>query len=175
MSGGWVWDSDPEVVDWIPLCHASPAPPVLLDESLNGSTPVMSTVTDSTPSDSPTTDPPPSSGSSTALPESPGVGSDGQNVAAPGSGPPAGDSPGSSDVGTVVAYGALRQIFHENDLSGKVSLSDLLPDPDLYAVGALSDLRGEVTIVGGRTYLSYPLGPDSARTTRVRPAGRRPR
>jgi acetolactate decarboxylase len=35
-----------------------------------------------------------------------------------------------------------------------VSLSRLLPDDALYAVGALADMAGEVTVVGGEVYLS---------------------
>ncbi len=63
----------------------------------------------------------------------------------------------------VQAYGALRAMFHEDQTGPMVNLSQLLPAPDLYGVGALADLAGEVTIVGGKTYLSYPDG-DTART-----------
>ncbi len=55
-------------------------------------------------------------------------------------------------------YGALRAIFHEGALDAAVQLQALLPDERLYAVGALSGLRGEVTIVAGVPYASYPAG-----------------
>jgi rhodanese-related sulfurtransferase len=55
-------------------------------------------------------------------------------------------------------YGALRAIFHQGQTGTMVTLDKLLPNPNLYAVGALTELSGEVTIVGGKTYLSYPKG-----------------
>lgn len=64
-------------------------------------------------------------------------------------------------VGT---YGELRRIFHEQDDSSRVTLAELTPDRWLYAVGALSGLRGEITITAGRIYTAYPVSPDSSRT-----------
>ena len=61
-------------------------------------------------------------------------------------------------------YGTLRAMFHEGKTSEVVNLKSLLPDPDLYAVGALSELRGEITIVGGKVYLSYPEGTGDVRS-----------
>ena len=58
-------------------------------------------------------------------------------------------------------------MFHEGNTGSAVSLDSLLPSPDLYAVGALADLAGEVTILGGEAFLSYPDG-DATRTIRVR-------
>ncbi|HEX5041698.1 MAG TPA: acetolactate decarboxylase [Candidatus Polarisedimenticolaceae bacterium] len=57
--------------------------------------------------------------------------------------------------GQVRVDGALRAMMHEGKTGPAVKLSRLLPDDALYAVGALADMAGEVTIVGGRTYLSY--------------------
>ena len=65
--------------------------------------------------------------------------------------------------GEVQVHGALRAIFHDGQTGAMVSLETMLPDPGLYAVGALADLAGEITIVGGKLYLSYPAG-ESART-----------
>ena len=68
--------------------------------------------------------------------------------------------------GQVEVYGALRSMFHEGQTGPMVSLRTLLPNPDLYAVGALTELSGEITVLGGTTYLSYPDG-DTTRTERV--------
>jgi alpha-acetolactate decarboxylase len=66
--------------------------------------------------------------------------------------------------GEVQVAGALRVIVHEGETGAKIALDSLLPDPHLYAVGALVDLSGEVTVVGGTAYLSYPDGTDASRT-----------
>jgi acetolactate decarboxylase len=70
----------------------------------------------------------------------------------------------NAHAGEVETHGALRAIFHENDTGAKVTLDDLLPDPQLYAVGALTDLAGEITILGGKTFLSRPDGKGAAET-----------
>jgi acetolactate decarboxylase len=66
--------------------------------------------------------------------------------------------------GEVWVHGALRAMLHEGRTGAIVSLDSLLPNPDLYALGALADLAGEVTVVGGKAYLSYPDGADASRT-----------
>jgi hypothetical protein len=71
-------------------------------------------------------------------------------------------SAGSWD-GEVRAYGALRAMFHEGQTGATVTLDAILPNPNVYAVGALADLSGEVTVVGGKAYLAYPDGPNSTR------------
>jgi alpha-acetolactate decarboxylase len=65
--------------------------------------------------------------------------------------------------GEVRVHGSLRAMFHEGKTGATVTLGAMLPDGDLYAVGALADLAGEVTIVGGKVYLSYPDGEGLAR------------
>jgi len=55
-------------------------------------------------------------------------------------------------------------MLHEGKAGAVVALDSLLPNHELYAVGALADLSGEVTIVGGRVYLSYPDGSEDVRT-----------
>jgi acetolactate decarboxylase len=77
--------------------------------------------------------------------------------------PPVADQPGLWD-GQVQVRGALRAMFHEGQTGAMVSLDSLLPNPDLYAVGALTDLSGEVTVIGGRAYLAYPEEADAMRT-----------
>lgn len=65
---------------------------------------------------------------------------------------------------TVEVHGALRAMFHQGEIGEKVKLDALLPDADLYAVGALAELAGEITVIDGRAYLSYPEGEKQART-----------
>lgn len=66
--------------------------------------------------------------------------------------------------GGVQVRGALRAMFHEGQTGAMVTLDKMLPNPDLYAVGALADLSGEITIVGGKVFLAYPQGSDETRT-----------
>jgi alpha-acetolactate decarboxylase len=66
--------------------------------------------------------------------------------------------------GRVRVHGGLRAMFHEGQTGGHVTLATLLPNPNLYALGALADLSGEVTVVGGKAYLAYPDGADATRT-----------
>ena len=69
---------------------------------------------------------------------------------------------GASWDGEVQVHGALRAMFHQGETGKKVGMDALLPNPDLYALGALVDLSGEITVIGGKAYLSYPDG-DNAR------------
>lgn len=64
--------------------------------------------------------------------------------------------------GQVRVDGALRPMLHEGKTGPAVKLSRLLPDDALYAVGALAGLEGEVTIVGGKVYLSHGKGQQAA-------------
>ncbi len=66
--------------------------------------------------------------------------------------------------GRVRVYGSLREILHQGRTGATVTLAELLPDSDLYALGALAGLAGEITIIGGRAYLSYA---EDARRTRT--------
>ncbi len=61
----------------------------------------------------------------------------------------------------VDVYGSLQEIFMSGDLSAQVSLADLPLTTHTLGLGALSDLRGEVAITAGDTWLSYPDGPDA--------------
>ncbi len=49
-------------------------------------------------------------------------------------------------------------MMHDGQTSTVVRTSDVVPGPHTYAVGALSELRGEVTIVDDQVWLSYPHG-----------------
>ena len=63
--------------------------------------------------------------------------------------------------GEVQVDGTLRGMIHEGKTGPVVKLEGLLPDPALYAVGALAGMAGEVTIVAGKPYLSYGQGSDA--------------
>ena len=69
--------------------------------------------------------------------------------------------------GTVAVHGALRAMFHEGETDSMVGLESLLPDSNLYAIGALADLSGEVTVIAGRTYLAFPEAENAARTEMI--------
>ncbi len=66
----------------------------------------------------------------------------------------------------IKTYGALRGIFHQGQTGPQVQLSEVA-GPDVQAVGALSESRGEVTIVDGTIWLAYPDGKGSARVESV--------
>ena len=66
--------------------------------------------------------------------------------------------------GTVQVHGALRAMFHEGATGAAVSLDTMLPNPRLHALGALADLAGEITVLGGVAYLAYPIGAQETRT-----------
>ena len=73
---------------------------------------------------------------------------------------------GSEDPwsGEVQVHGALRAMFHQEQTGTMVTLDTMLPDPQLYAVGALADLAGEISVVGGKAYFSYPAAAEDTRT-----------
>lgn len=51
--------------------------------------------------------------------------------------------------------GALKNFMHENDLSAKIDLADLKERKDnLFALGALENLNGEILIYNGTPYIS---------------------
>lgn len=66
--------------------------------------------------------------------------------------------------GGIEIFGALRAMLHQDAVDEVVNLAALLPDSSLYAVGALSELRGEVTVVAGQPYYAYPEGEDGQRS-----------
>lgn len=61
----------------------------------------------------------------------------------------------------IAVHGSLRAIHHDGAIGPAVALDTLVPDDSLLAIGALEGLAGEITIVGGRTYLSRPDGDGS--------------
>lgn len=68
----------------------------------------------------------------------------------------------------VTSHGALRAVMHQRDFTPKVNLAAVLAQPHVFAVGALSGLRGEITIVDGVAWLAYPVAGDRARVERRR-------
>lgn len=58
----------------------------------------------------------------------------------------------------VKAYGSLRGMLHEGEVGAAVRLESLLPNERLYALGALEDLAGEITVLGGVAHLAFPEG-----------------
>lgn len=52
-------------------------------------------------------------------------------------------------------YGNLKSVFG-GDWTAVTALNDALPGPNAYGLGALSELRGEFLVVGGRAMLVYP-------------------
>jgi hypothetical protein len=65
--------------------------------------------------------------------------------------------------GVVTVHGELRAMMHEGRTAAAVALDTILPHPGRFAVGALADFSGEVTVLDGMAYLSRPDG-DSTRT-----------
>jgi acetolactate decarboxylase len=63
---------------------------------------------------------------------------------------------------TLRTYGSLRALTDEGRIGPSVWLSTLSNDPALVGLGSLSELRGEVLIVGGKVWLGYPTGPEGA-------------
>lgn len=51
-------------------------------------------------------------------------------------------------------FGSLRQIMHENDTSEKVRLNLMGPLNNVYGLGAVSSLNGEILILNGETYVT---------------------
>ncbi|MDD9941855.1 MAG: acetolactate decarboxylase [Myxococcales bacterium] len=55
----------------------------------------------------------------------------------------------------VELYGQIREILMEGRTEPRVELADLSLSPTTYGLGALSELRGEITIIDGQTWLAY--------------------
>lgn len=54
---------------------------------------------------------------------------------------------------TVTHYGAMRDIMHKGDISTKVKI-DTLDQVNLYGLGAVAQMQGEITVINGRTFVS---------------------
>ena len=61
----------------------------------------------------------------------------------------------STNIGyNVKHYGALKNIMHQGDLSSKIDLIDLEKLENLYALGAVEQLKGEILIMNSKPYIS---------------------
>jgi len=68
----------------------------------------------------------------------------------------AGGRSGSAGLPEVEVFGTIAQLVRDHDASAKVDLAVVTRLPHAYALGSLEDLRGEITIVDGDVWLSYP-------------------
>ena len=55
----------------------------------------------------------------------------------------------------VQVYGSLYEIKHEGDLSSKINLNKFVNDPNIFGLGALKDLKGEILILNSNPFISY--------------------
>ena len=51
--------------------------------------------------------------------------------------------------------GALRNMMHKGDISAKISLSELKDKPNLYALGAVENLKGEIQVFDGEPLIAF--------------------
>ena len=57
----------------------------------------------------------------------------------------------------MTVYGTIGQVVRQRDVTAKVELAEVLRTPHAFGLGSLSELRGEITIVDGIAWLSYPF------------------
>lgn len=75
--------------------------------------------------------------------------------------------PSPSEAATEVRhFGALRQIMHEGQTGAAVRVAEVVPGPHAFALGALSELRGEITVLDDVVWTAYP-GHDGAPEVRT--------
>ncbi len=55
----------------------------------------------------------------------------------------------------VQIYGALFEMMHQGDLSSRISLNQFENKTNVYSLGALKDLRGEILILDSMPYISF--------------------
>jgi alpha-acetolactate decarboxylase len=90
---------------------------------------------------------------------------------ATGTGPPAAErARASTEVRT---YGALREIMHEGKTEPHAELASLPEGRHTYALGALSELRGEVTVLDDTIWLAYPNDDGTPRVRAEKASGER--
>jgi alpha-acetolactate decarboxylase len=57
-------------------------------------------------------------------------------------------------------FGDIGRLVRDHDTKAKVTLGDVLAKPHTYGLGSLSGLRGEITLLDGQAWLSYPPARD---------------
>ena len=62
---------------------------------------------------------------------------------------------------TLIQYGKMREVIGRQQHQGRISLTEAIKQPHLYAVGALEGLTGEVTILDGKVYAAKAPNSDS--------------
>lgn len=67
----------------------------------------------------------------------------------------------------VKIYGSLKEVMHENDLSSKISLNKIKDKRNLYALGAVENLQGEIMIYNGSPFISYVKAKNSGTTYKI--------
>jgi len=65
----------------------------------------------------------------------------------------------------VAHYGALHELMHGRSRAAVVELDGYAGRPGVYAVGALAELAGEVTVLNGEVWISRPDGAGGFTTT----------
>jgi len=55
----------------------------------------------------------------------------------------------------VQSYGHYKKMIHMEDTAGVVGLKQAIAAENSYAVGAIQDGKGEITILNGKVYLDY--------------------
>jgi acetolactate decarboxylase len=73
---------------------------------------------------------------------------------------------GEGDWPEVYITGAMKRVMWEGKLDGLVSFDTLNDQPDLYGLGPLSGLRGEITIDAGQVYVSRVTSDTSMEVTK---------
>jgi acetolactate decarboxylase len=65
-----------------------------------------------------------------------------------------------SSTATVEQFGEMRQVLGGDaaDAKSRVALAKVLDTPHAYAVGALPQLQGEITIIDGQAWIAQPMG-----------------
>jgi alpha-acetolactate decarboxylase len=55
----------------------------------------------------------------------------------------------------VKSYGHYKQMIHKKNTTGVIDLSSVVSEKNTYAVGAIADGVGEITVIDGKIYLDY--------------------
>ena len=77
------------------------------------------------------------------------------------------------DVGAqVIVTGAMRRTMWEGQLAGLIAM-DSIAKPGMFGIGPLEHLRGEITMVDGRCFVSYVMA-DGSVTVEERTDGKAP-
>ncbi len=72
---------------------------------------------------------------------------------------------GDESAVTVQVHGSLRAMMHEGAVGPQVELAQLTPDSQLFALGAVAGLQGEITILDGNAWLSRVSDAETVDTT----------